>query len=236
MSDLPVPGRRSPAPSSAVAEFLDKLKARVPAGTAPGRGRLIVAIDATASRGPTWDQACQVQGEMFEATTALGGLSIQLVFYRGYDECRASRWVTTAGELHRLMSSVQCVGGNTQILRVLNHAVAETRRLKVNALIFVGDACEEQIDTVCAPAGELGALAVPVFLFQEDHDPAATATFGQIARLSGGAHLSFDLGSIHRLKELLGAVAAYAAGGKQALLQYGAGKTAVLQLTSRLQR
>jgi len=35
-----------------------------------------------------WDQACRLQGEMFEATTAMGGLDVQLVFYRGFDECR----------------------------------------------------------------------------------------------------------------------------------------------------
>jgi hypothetical protein len=231
-NNLPTPGQRP----TGVAEFLDKLRARVPAATTTGRGRLIVALDATASRESTWDQACRIQGEMFEATAGLGGLSIQLVFYRGYDECRASRWVATAAELHKLMASVRCVGGNTQLGRVLTHTVSETRRQKVAALVFVGDAFEEQVDAVCAHAGELGALSVPVFLFQEGHDAVAAGAFGQIARLSGGAHLAFDLGSIHRLKELLGAVAAYAAGGKQVLLSYGAGKTAVLQLTSRLQR
>jgi hypothetical protein len=232
MTNLPTPGQRP----AAVAEFLDRLRSQAPPVASNAGGRLIVALDATASREPTWDQACLIQGEMFEATAALGGLSIQLVFYRGYDECRASRWVTTAAELHRLMSTVRCAGGNTQIGRVLAHAVAETRRRRVNALVFVGDAFEERVDEVCAHAGGLGKLGVPVFLFQEGHERDATAAFGQIARLSGGAHLSFDLGGIHRLKELLGAVAAYAAGGKQALLSYGAGKTAVLQLTSRLQR
>lgn len=232
MSNLPTPNQRP----AAVAEFLDRLRSQPPSGAAPGSGRLIVAIDATASREPTWDQASRIQGEMFEATAALGGLSIQLVFYRGYDECRTSRWVTTAAELHRLMATVRCMAGSTQIGRILNHAIAETHRQKVGTLVFVGDAFEEQIDAIATPAGELGKLLVPVFLLQEGHEPVATAAFGQIARLSGGAHLSFDLGAIHRLKELLGAVAVYAAGGKQALLSYAAGKTAVLQLTSRLGR
>jgi hypothetical protein len=218
-----------------IMEFLDKLKTRTPIGPGVGRGRLIVAIDATASRGPTWDSACRIQGEMFEATAGLGGLAIQLVFYRGYNECRSSRWVTTAGELHRLMTGVQCVGGFTQIGRVLTHTVAETRRQKVNALVFVGDAFEERIDEVCAPAGELGKLGTPVFLFQEVRDPDATSAFKQIAGLSGGAHLAFDLANIDRLKELLGAVAAYAAGGRDALLAYGNGKSGeILRLTSQL--
>ena len=70
---------------------------------------------------------------MFEATAAIGGLDLQLVFYRGYDECKASRWLTTATDLHRVMRSVSCVGGETQIERVLSHAIRETGRAKVNA-------------------------------------------------------------------------------------------------------
>src|SRR5467141_1243312 len=124
--------------SAEVADFLDKLKQAPVAHTGGGRGRLIFALDATASREPTWDRACRIQGEMFEATAALGGLDLQLVFYRGYDECRASRWVFTAADLHRLMRSVACAGGETQIERVLEHAVREIGKTKVNALVFVG--------------------------------------------------------------------------------------------------
>jgi hypothetical protein len=129
--------------SAEVADFLDKLKRAPAAHTGGGRGRLIFALDATASREPTWDRACRIQGEMFEATAALGGLEIQLVYYRGFSECKASRWMTTAADLHRIMRSVFCVGGETQIERVLLHAIGETRRRKVNALVFVGDAMEE---------------------------------------------------------------------------------------------
>jgi hypothetical protein len=227
----------TPQRTPEVTTFLDKLRTRTPSGPGAGRGRLIVAIDATASRGPTWDSACQIQGEMFEATAGLGGLAIQLVFYRGYNECRSSRWVTTAGELHRLMTGVQCAGGFTQIGRVLSHALAETRRQQVNALVFIGDAFEEKIDEACALAGELGKHGTPIFLFQEGDDRDATSAFKQIATLSGGAHLSFGRDGIARLRELLGAIAVYAAGGRDALLEYGAKKGGeVLRLTSRLRR
>jgi hypothetical protein len=225
-----------PQRSPEVAAFLARLGPSTSSATA-GRGRLIFALDATASREPTWDQACHVQAEMFEATAALGGIETQLVYYRGHDECRASRWVTSAGALHRLMSTVQCQGGYTQTARLFSHAVRETKARKVGAVIFVGDAFEEKIDDVCAPAGELGKLGTPVFVFQEGALPEATAAFRQIAQLSGGAHLAFSLDAIGRLKELLGAVAAYAAGGYQALESYGAKKKgAVLQLTSQLRR
>ena len=92
-------------------------------------------------------------------------------------------------------------------------------------------------DTVGTPAGELGRLGVPVFLFQEGHDPIAESAFRQMARLSGGAYLAFDLAGIARLRELLAAVAVYAAGGYQALTAYGEEKgNEVRYLTSQLHR
>ena len=174
---------------------------------------------------------------MFEATAALGGLEIQLVFYRGFAECKAGRWVTSAAELHRIMRSVHCAGGETQIERVLSHAIRETNKRRVNALVFVGDAMEEKVDRLCRLAGELGLLGVPIFLFHEGRDPTAAAAFKQMASLSRGAYMSFDLASAGRLKELLAAVAVYAAGGYRALAAYGAGKSGeVLQLTSQLKK
>ncbi|MFI5016008.1 MAG: VWA domain-containing protein, partial [Hyphomicrobiales bacterium] len=123
-----------------VEAFLSQVKAMPSVKPASGRGRLIFALDATASREPTWDHACRLQGEMFEATAALGGLDVQLVFYRGFNECKASRWLTAAAQLHKAMRGVSCVGGSTQIARVLTHARKEARANKVNALVFVGDA------------------------------------------------------------------------------------------------
>jgi hypothetical protein len=213
-----------------VEAFLRQLKAMPAAKPGSRRGRLIFALDATASRKAAWDQACRLQGEMFEATTAIGGLDVQLVFYRGFDECKASRWFTAAADLHRAMRSVSCVGGTTQIARVLTHALKETRADKVNALVFVGDAMEDKVDALSRLAGELGLLAVPVFIFHEGGDEIAARAFRHIAKLSGGAYCAFDAGSAQQLRDLLGAVAAYAAGGRSALLDYGkrAGGAALL--------
>jgi hypothetical protein len=236
MTALPSAGR-SHGPGE-IAEFLDQLKAKQPAPTTAGsgRGRLIFALDATASRAPTWDSACRIQGEMFEATAGLGGLEIQLVFYRGYGECRASRWVSAAADLHRLMRSVLCAGGETQIERVLNHAIRETGRAEVNALVFVGDAMEEKADRLCRLAGELGASGVPIFVFHEGSAPDAAATFRQMAILSHGAYLAFDLAGISRLRGLLGAIAVFATGNHAAFVAYGARKGGeVLRLTAQLQ-
>jgi hypothetical protein len=221
--------------SAEIDAFLRDLQRAPPVRPGGGRGRLMFALDATASREPTWDRACRIQGEMFEATAALGGLDVKLVYYRGFNECKASRWMANAADLHRAMRAVSCIGGETQIERVLAHAIAENQKQKLGALVFVGDAMEENVDPLCQLAGELGLKGVPIFLFHEGGDPIAAKAFQQMAKLSRGAYLRFDLASADRLKDLLGAVAVYAAGGYRALTAYGEKKGGeVLRLTSQL--
>jgi hypothetical protein len=174
-------------------------------------------MDATASREPSWDRACQVQGQMFLETAALGGLDVQLVYYRGFDECRASRWVDNPGDLVRLMTGVFCLAGQTKIRRVLQHVVRETDKKRVAALVFVGDCFEENLDELGQIAGELGLKGVRGFFFQEGHNPEAERAFRHLAKLTDGAHCRFDANSPQQLRDLLGAVAAYAAGGRRAL-------------------
>jgi hypothetical protein len=203
--------------SGDVAAFLKAAAERAPAAVA-GRGRLVFALDATMSRQPTWDMAMRLQGDMFlEAGRTGGGLDVQLLYYRGFGECRASRWVRRGEDLVELMARISVAGGQTQIRRVLAHARDETRRERVQAVVFVGDAMEEDVDDLCAVAGELGLLKLPVFMFQEGGDPNVERAFREIARLSGGAWCRFDAGAAHQLKSLLQAVAAYASGGRKGL-------------------
>ena len=226
-----------PASTAEVDAFLRKVRATPASATGARRGRLIFAMDATASREPSWDRACHLQAEMFETTTSLGGLDVQLVFYRGFRECKASAWVSDSRALSARMTAVRCLGGQTQIGRVLRHALKETDNQRVNAAVFVGDCFEEDVDRVCATAGELGMRGVPVFMFHEGGEPVARRAFQQIARLSGGAYCPFDASSAAQLKELLGAVAVYAAGGYKALADYGkAHGGQVLQLTHQVGR
>jgi hypothetical protein len=193
------------------------VKSLAPAQTAGGRGRLIFALDATMSRQPTWDTACSLQADMFREAASVGGLDIQLVYFRGLGECGASQWVADSKRLAELMSRIDCRGGHTQIAKVLVHAKKEDEARKVQALVFVGDAMEESVDTLCALAGELGLRGMPVFMFQEGVDAVAENAYREIARLSRGAYCRFDAGAAHQLGELLRAVAAYAAGGMKAL-------------------
>ena len=196
---------------------------------------MIFAMDATASREPTWDRACQIQGEMFTQTAALGGLDIQLCYYRGFGEFEASPWLSSADDLLRRMTSVSCRGGYTQIEKVLHQASEQTRQKKVQALVFVGDCVEEDVDRLCHLAGELGMLGVPVFLFHEGDEPVAQRAFKEFARLTRGAYCPFDATSAGQLRDLLSAVAVYAAGGQKALQNFSQNRSEVVrQLTRQL--
>ena len=211
-------GESLPASSAAeVAAFLETARTIAPQTGGTGRGRLLFALDATMSRQPTWDAACSIQADMFVEAGKVGGLDIQLVYFRGYGECRASKWVADAGALARLMTGLQVRGGHTQIAKTLKHALRETDRGRINAMVYVGDCCEEPVDDLCDMAGRLGLKGVPVFVFQEGHDGYARSAFQEIARLSGGAYSRFDTGSAAQLRSLLSAVAVYAAGGHKAL-------------------
>jgi hypothetical protein len=217
--------KQTPAPVSSRPEidaFLERVKSLGPSSASGKRGRLVFALDATMSRQPTWDSACGLQADMFREAASIGGLDIQLVYFRGLSECRASGWVAGREKLAALMSAIDCRGGHTQIGKVLSHARQEHAKQKVQAMVFVGDAMEESVDELCQAAGELGLLGVPVFMFQEGGDPVAESAYREIARLSRGAYCRFDTGAAHELRELLRAVAAYAAGGIKALADLSA--------------
>jgi hypothetical protein len=192
--------------SQRIADFLSKYNTQM--------GRLIFAIDATQSRQPAWDSACKLQGQMFAEAAKLGTLQVQLVYYRGLSECRASRWTADARALARTMSGIQCRAGETQIGKVLAHIRRESTAQKVNAAIFVGDALEEKQGELYDAAAGLG---VPLFMFQESNDPVVEQTFKEMAQRTSGAYCRFEAGAESRLAELLRAVAVFAVGGLTAL-------------------
>ena len=215
------PARRESSTSSEIESFLRDAQ-RLGTVTSGRAGRLVFGLDATMSRQPTWDLASEVQAGMFEAAAQIGGLAVQLVYFRGQGECRASRWVADGRELKAMMAKISVRGGRTQIGRVLAHVRGEAGKGPVAALVFVGDAFEEPIDAVCAVAGELGLLGTKAFMFHEGPDPAAARAFGEVARLTGGAALRFDGSAPASLAGLLRAVAAYAAGGRDELTRLAA--------------
>jgi hypothetical protein len=217
---------RNASSRAEVDSFLEQVRGLQPAVC--GRGRLIFAMDATMSRQPSWDLALELQADMFRAVKEVGGLDVQLIYFRGFNECQASKWVGDPDALARLMRQVHCEGGHTQIRKVLSHARRETEKRTVNALVYVGDCMEEDIDQLSQLAGELGLVRVPVFLFQEGREPRAERAFKEIARLSRGAYCRFDAGSAGQLRELLTAVAVYATGGRKALEKSKSGAALLL--------
>jgi hypothetical protein len=222
-----------PSTSDDIAAFVARARAMSP-HAAGARGRLVFALDATMSRQPTWDMACTLQADMFREAASLGSLEIRLVYYRGQSECRATGWISDSDKLARLMTRIDCRGGNTQIGKVLSETRREAVDSGVRALVFVGDAMEENVDELCARAGELGLLNVPVFMFQEGDDKTAEQAFREIARLTGGAWCRFDPGAASQLRELLRAAAAFAAGGREALKRLSASEGGAAQLLGQM--
>lgn len=215
---------KSPSAAKDVSDFLDKARAlsavAPPSGAA--QGRLIFAMDATASREASWDRAIDIQSEMFNAVGGLGTLDIQLVYFRGFRECKASGWCRDASILRDRMTAVSCRAGRTQIGRVLNHVLKQSDKHRINAVVYVGDCMEEKLDDLADLAGRMGLAGIRAFVFQDGHDARAQKAFQEIARLSGGAYAKLDGDAAKRLRDLLGAVAAFAVGGFTALEDYGA--------------
>ncbi|MDG1204086.1 MAG: VWA domain-containing protein [Pseudomonadales bacterium] len=201
--------------SKDVSAFIESL-AKLPVSTKPS-ARLVFALDATLSRAATWDKASQIQAEMFSETTNLGGLAMQLSYYRGFSEFYCSVFHTNTQSLLREMTQVQCMGGYTQIARIFKQALQTHKQQPLKGVVFIGDACEEDVDKLCNLAGQLGLYKIPVFIFHEGRSAPVERVFRDIARLSGGAYCPFDANSANQLKELLTAVAVFASGGRKAL-------------------
>ena len=210
-ANLPVSGRKD------VEAFLSKIATM---SRTTGDARLIFSLDATASRQSTWDVASHLQTEMFMSAQSLGGLHVQLCYFRGFAEFYSSSWQSNADELLRVMSGIYCQAGATQLERVLRHGLDENNRNKIKCIVYIGDAMEENIDILAQLAGKLGLLNIPVFMFQERGDAVTRRAFIEISRLSGGAYSQFDEASADQLRELLRAVAIYAAGGLKALQNF----------------
>jgi hypothetical protein len=221
MSDKkqPVAAKANPAPvkpqsnAGEVDAFIRQ--ARALAASATGSGRLILSLDATMSRQPTWIWLAHCRARCSTPSARLGPSSVQLVYFRGLGECRSSGFVTDTNALKQLMTRIECRSGTRR--SVLAHALKTDAAAKVNALVYIGDAMEENIDDLAERAGSLGLHGVSVFVFQEGHDPGAEKAFKEVARLSKGAWFRFDRRAAATLAKLLSAVAVFATGGLKAL-------------------
>ncbi len=189
------------------------------------RGRLMFGLDATRSRAATWAIARDLQAKMFREAAPIGRLDVQLVYYRG-DECEhTKKWLSSGEHLAQLMNNLNCQAGLTQIGRVLEHALREHEKAPVQALVFIGDAFEEEVETVAAMASKCGALGMPLFMFQDisqGRDATARKAFRLLALKSGGAYFEFNPDTARAVEQLSGqlnAIARLAVGDVGALQQ-----------------
>ena len=202
--------------SGSVSAFVNK--ARALKQFAGAQSRLIFAMDATASRQPTWDYASQLHHTLFDAAAEDKSLSLQLCFFRGLGEFSASSWLNDPESLKAQLSSVHCVGGATQIATLLRHYLYEgSQSPALKALVFIGDAVEESLDELRGLAIQCRLKELPILVFQEGRDAKANEAFKLIATLSGGAHLQFDDASSGKLRDLLRAAVKFTTGGRKAL-------------------
>lgn len=216
--DLTQSRKRTDLSRSKVDSFLAEVESLPPAARDPGQAaRLAFVIDATASRQPTWDMASQVQAEMLDSVQRIGGLEMQVLWFRGFGELKKTPWSRNGLQLARLMSGVSCKAGQTQIERCLRELLRQSGEQQINAAVYVGDCCEEPEAVLFQLAGKLGVINTPLFVFQEGRNARAARIFEQLSARSSGVYCQLDQSSPELLKELLGAVACFATGGKRAL-------------------
>jgi hypothetical protein len=193
---------------------------QMPSGSpALPRAKLVFGVDATHSREHAWHIARDLQARMFVEAGTAGTLELQLVYFHG-TVCRASRWTSRGEELARWMSTIQCEAGPTQIERILRHALREHEKAPVQAITFIGDAMEENLDLLAALANELGTAGVPLHMYQEGSDVNVRKAFRLLALKTGGTYSTFNLAvpqTIERLSEQLSEVARVAVAGVAAI-------------------
>jgi len=197
------------------AGWLEKLyptpsRAAVEPRVAGKRGKLLFAIDATASREPAWEAAKQLTDSFFDAVP--GMIDIGLAAYGGNRVHTFTPYVADARRLRRLASGISCRAGYTQLLPILRRVV-ETG--DVGVVLYITDAFEEDATTAARLAEMLKAKGTRVIvLFDGWSDSEARAVFEDLAARTGGAVLPFEASAIERLKGLIAAAAVLAVGGE----------------------
>ena len=181
------------------------------------RGRLIFGLDATASRKAGMGYGGQrSRAQMFREAAAIGNLDLQLVFYRG--EANAKPQAGSPIPPARPHHVDDRLPGRQDPDREDSEPTSqkETALLHVGRLVFIGDALEENPDTLVTRARELGRSKTPAFLFQEGRDSEVEIRLSRHRSQHGGAY-ALSVRARRQLGELLKAVAVFTTGGLKAL-------------------
>jgi hypothetical protein len=184
-----------------------------------GRPRLLFAMDATASREPSWQLAQTITGAMFAAVP--GALDVALAYHGGGRLKEVTPFAADTRAFLDKVHTVQCEAGGTALTALLE---AATTIARLKALIYVGDCFEEDPAVAGALAQQLRLKGVRVFVFhdttsqQQGYDvDGARAVFAQLAAVTSGVLLPFDADALDQVKALLEAIAVYAVGGLKLL-------------------
>lgn len=206
-------------------EAVKKADARLP-GMASS-GYVGVLIDATASRDPTWTQTQEIQASMFEKVTSYGAMTLRLVHFGG-NEITDLGWKKDSRAVASHMAEVSCVTGNTQILASLRLFLDGEKTAK--SIILIGDAFEENMDSIPELAAALRAQGTKIYAFHEGYDDRAKQAFRALAEQTGGAFAKF--GPDMPLQDLCEGVALVSIGGASALERLENAKVKTLLLTA----
>jgi hypothetical protein len=154
---------------------------------------------------------------MFTCAGKFGdNIDVQLSYFRG-DEFIVSPWHTQSASLASMMSLVMCRAGSTQIGNVFRNALQQHSIKKVDALIFVGDSCEEDGIGLVRLAADLSRNGIRLFMFHDDtpmkepvnRNPQTREIFEAIVAAANGAFAQFDTRSSDTLQDYLKAVVAF---------------------------
>jgi hypothetical protein len=199
---------------------LRQLDVRPSRARAAEPGRMVVLLDLTASRGLSLAHARRATTGIFEAIKGVGSVLVKLIYYRGQRECKVSDWVGDPEILNQAMLRLSCRAGATQIARALR-LLTEADTPQLSAVVFIGDHCEDDPDALLALAKALGQKGTQIFVFHECDDDSrsvdAQPVFQCMAEASGGIYCEFKPDSGAVLRDLLSSLAAFAAGGSEAV-------------------
>ena len=185
------------------------------ASAAPARlPRLVFALDATASRERAWAAARQVTDSLFGA--APGGIEVALAVHGGGRMTAFGGFHRDVGALRDEAAGISCEPGPTRMLDIVRESL---RRPGVRAMVYIGDCFEEDESAALALAGSLRLRGTKLVVLQDESSGTTSAlrVFRAMAGRTGGIVLPFDAGSLDPLRDALGAVASYVAGGRDML-------------------
>src|ERR1700733_3610098 len=203
--------------ATAAAAALPALSHAEPPGEtgAPGRPRLIFAVDATASREPAWTAARKVTDALVKALP--GELDVALAGHGGSRVHTFTAFTNSAATLRDRAAGVACEAGMTRLLPILSTSL---RQPGVRVVVYIGDVFEESLNHGRRLADAMGTQGTKLIVLHDTADPGArrdAEVFWDLTKRTGGCVLPFNAAASSRLRDLLSAVAVYAVGGEKLL-------------------